>query len=259
MRFRSPEHVVQEIEERVRDYGYREVRFLDDMFVVNHNRVRRICELIRRRGLNLTWYCSSRVDIVSPDILKTMREAGCWAILYGVESGVQRNLDTLRKRSSLDQARAAVRWAKEAGIKVYTPFIFGIPGETFEDGLRSIDFAIELDPYIANFNTLTPLPGTDLYDSLHGQGHWESNTDHATFQHAAFVPNTMTREELIKLRQIAFRKFYGRPRYIVRRMLEVRTRDDLVTLARGAQSLGHLLFKRDAMDPAHFAGDPSAH
>jgi radical SAM superfamily enzyme YgiQ (UPF0313 family) len=259
IRFRSPGHVVDEIEQRVNEFGYREVRFLDDNFIADFDRISAICDEIHRRKIDITWYCSSRVDIVSKEILKEMRRAGCWAILYGVETGVQKNLDTLRKRTTLDQIRQAVAWAKEAGIKVYTPFIFGIPGETYEEGLQSIDFAIELDPYIANFNTMTPLPGTDLYNNIEKYGRWEGDTDKTTFQHAAFVPHTMTREEIVRLRDIAFKKFYSRPKYMASRVFGIRTWDDVKMVAKGAVSLINIYRNPDAFDPDLIAKAPGDH
>jgi radical SAM superfamily enzyme YgiQ (UPF0313 family) len=259
IRYRSPEHVVDEIEQRVKEFGYREVRFLDDNFIADKRRVASVCDEIRRRKIDITWFCSSRANLVSKEILTEMRKAGCWAILYGVESGVQKNLETLRKRITLDEVRNAVRWAKEAGIKVYTPFIFGIPGETFEDGLKTIDFAIELDPYIANFNTLVPLPGTDLYDNVDQYGRWERNTDKATFQHASFVPFTMTRDEIIKLRDMAFKRFYSRPSYIARRLLDVRNMNDVSMILKGALSLFHLYTDKNTFDPDSFAKAPGDH
>ena len=248
MRYRSPEHVADEIEDRVRRFGYREVRFLDDMFIVDKKRVRRLCALLKERELDITWFCSSRVDLVDPDILRVMADAGCWAILYGVESGVQKNLDTLRKRTTLAQIRQAVQWAKDAGIKVYTPFIFGIPGETYDDAVQTIDFAIELDPYIANFHTLTPLPGTELYASIEALGTWSSNPEHATFQHANFVPDSMTADELERVRTLAFRRFYGRPAYIARQLGAVRSAADLRAAWTGARSMAHLYLRRRPLD-----------
>ena len=105
-----------------------------------------------------------------------MKKAGCWAILFGAESGVQKNLNTMKKGIKLDQTRAAVKAAKKAGLKVYTPFIIGIPGETYEEALQTIDFAIELDPHYANFHSMTPFPGTELYENIervrhHVDGH----------------------------------------------------------------------------------------
>ncbi len=259
IRYRSAKHVVDEIEQRVKEFGYKEVRFLDDNFIASQRRVEDICEEIHRRKIDITWFCSSRVDLVSREILKKMKAAGCWAILYGVESGVQKNLDVLRKRITLDEVRNAVRWTKEVGIKVYTPFIFGIPGETFEEGLQTIDFAIELDPYIANFNTLTPLPGTDLFDNIDRYGRWEGNTDHATFQHASFIPFTMTKEEIIKLREIAFKRFYSRPKYVLKRFADIRSTNDVRMLLKGAMSLFRIYTGNDTFDPDTFSrapGDP---
>ena len=259
IRYRSHENVVDEIEQRVKEFGYKEVRFLDDNFIADHRRVGKVCDEIKRRKLDITWFCSSRVDLVSREILKEMKDAGCWAILYGVETGVQKNLDTLRKRVKVDEIRDAVKWAKEVGIKVYTPFIFGIPGETFEEGLQSIDFAIELDPYIANFNTLVPLPGTDLYDNVDKYGKWEGNTDRATFQHASFVPYTMTREEIVKLRDIAFKRFYSRPRYMMRRVFGIRSSDDIMMVLKGAASLFTLYTSSNSFDPDSMAKAPGDH
>ena len=259
IRYRSAAHVVNEIEQRVKEFGYKEVRFLDDNFIADQRRVASVCDEIRRRKIDITWFCSSRVDLVSKEILKEMKAAGCWAILYGVESGVQKNLDALRKRTTLEEVRNAVRWAKEAGIKVYTPFIFGIPGETFEEGLQSIDFAIELDPYIANFNTLTPLPGTDLWDNVDKYGRWEGNTDRATFQHASFTPFTMTKEEIIKLRDLAFKRFYSRPAYALKRFVDIRSLNDVRMILKGAQSLYNIYTNPDTFNPDTFTKAPGDH
>lgn len=86
--------------------------------------------------------------------------------------------------------------AKEAGLKVMNPFIFGIPGETFEDGLKTIEFACELDPDIANFHAITTFPGTELYDNAAKYGTVSDRLTDYTYQGAAFVPYSMTREEI---------------------------------------------------------------
>ena len=114
---------------------------------------------IRRRRLSITWFASACVNQVDRKLLKAFHEAGCWAILFGAESGVQKNLNTIRKGTTLEQIRAAVRAAQEVGIRVSTPFMFGIPGETFEEGLQTIDFAVKLNPDMANFHAITPFPG----------------------------------------------------------------------------------------------------
>lgn len=244
IRYRSVENVMKELE-LCQEQGYREIRFLDDTFTGDYHRALRIAEEIKKRGLDFTWYVSSRVNTVDERLLRTFKKAGCWAILFGAESGVQKNLNTLRKGITLDQTRRAVRAAKKAGLKVCLPFIFGIPGETYEEGLKTIDFACELDPDFANFHTLAPFPGTELYDKAAEYGVISGNVEDFTFEGAAFVPHTMTKEEIELLRSIAFRRFYSRPRFILRKLLGVRSRDDLKMLTMGLKSLFWIWVKRD--------------
>lgn len=247
IRFRSVDNVMQEIEELMNDYGFREIRFLDETFTADRERAMEIFRQIKKRKLKFSFYVSSRVNTVDPELLKEMKKAGCWAILFGAESGVQKNLNTMKKGIKLDQTRAAVKAAKKAGLKVYTPFIIGIPGETYEEALQTIDFAIELDPHYANFHSMTPFPGTELYENIDEYGTMSGNTDDYTFEGGAFVPYTMTREQIDELRTIAFRRFYSRPKYILRRLFEVRSWYDFRTVMKGATSFFWLWAKRDSL------------
>jgi len=138
-----------------------------------------------------------------------------------------------------------VRAAKDVGLTVSTPFIFGLPGETFEEGLKTIEFALELDPDLANFHALTPFPGTDLYDQHERHGTMSEDLRDFTYQGAAFVPHTMTRGEVHTLRQIAFRRFYSRPSFLLKRVLRLRTLHDLRAAARGLKSLFWVWARRD--------------
>ena len=200
-----------------------------------------ICDELKKRKLNVPWFVSGRVDTVNKRLLAAMREAGCYGILFGVESGVQKNLDVLRKGQTLDQIRRAVRDAKAAGLKVNTPFIFGVPTETFDEGLETIKFAIELNGDIANFHTLAPYPGTELYEHVDRYGTMSESVEDYTFEAAGFVPHTMTREQVLELKRVAFRKFYSRPRYMIEQLLKVRSRYEVQALAGGAISLAKLL------------------
>ncbi|HXW68727.1 MAG TPA: radical SAM protein, partial [Dissulfurispiraceae bacterium] len=195
---------------------------------------------IKARRFDFTWFASACVNQVDKPLLRAFKDAGCWAILFGAESGVQKNLNTIRKGTTLAQIRTAVKTAREVGLKVSTPFMFGIPGETYEEGLQTIDFALDLNPDIANFHAITPFPGTYLYDNLEKFGRISGELSDLTYQGAAFVPFTMTREEIIKLRRTAFRKFYGRPSFLFRRVLGIRTLHDLAVAFRSAVSLFRL-------------------
>ncbi len=193
IRYRSVENVLAEIEYCI-EQGYREIKFIDDTLAADYDRAMSLAKGIKARGLDFTWFASACVNQVDKPLLQAFKDAGCWAILFGAESGVQKNLNAIRKGTTLEQIRNAVRAAQDVGIKVNTPFLFGIPGETFEEGLQTIDFAIALNPDMANFHAITPFPGTYLYDNLEKYGTMSDELSDFTYQGAAFIPYTMTRE-----------------------------------------------------------------
>ncbi len=236
IRFRSVENVLQEIELCL-SQGYREIKFIDDTFAADYDRAMQICQQIKARRLDFTWFASACINQVDKPLLQAMKDAGCWSILFGVDSGVQKTLNALRKGTTLDMIRRDVRAAKEVGLKVSTPFIFGAPGETFADGLKTIEFAIELDADLANFHALTPFPGTYLYDNLDKFGTVYGDLTDRTYQSAAFTPYSMSRDEILSLRQLAFRRFYSRPAFLVRRLLGIRSLNDCKVALSGVQSL----------------------
>jgi len=244
VRYRSVENVMQEIELCL-DQGYKEIKFIDDTLAADYDRAMKIAKEINKRKLDFTWFTSACVHQVDKPLLQAFKEAGCWAILFGAESGVQRNLNTIRKGITLDQIRTAVKTAQEVGLTVYTPFLFGLPGQTFEDGLKTIEFACELNPDIANFHALTPFPGTELYDNLDKYGTMSDDLNDFTYQGAAFIPHTMTRDEIALLRQLAFKRFYSRPAYIFRKVLSLRSINDVKAVLKGAKSMFWLWVKND--------------
>jgi radical SAM superfamily enzyme YgiQ (UPF0313 family) len=244
IRYRSVENVIAEIEHCLKQ-GYREIKFLDDTLAADYDRAMALAEEIKRRKLDFTWFASACVNQVDKPLLKAFKDAGCWAVLFGAESGVQKNLNAIRKGITLEQIKKAVKAAKDVGLKVSTPFLFGIPGETFEEGLKTIEFAIELDPDMANFHSITPFPGTELYDNIEKYGTMSEDLTDFTYQGAAFVPYTMTREEILKLRQIAFKRFYSRPSFILRKLFELRTMNDLKVALKSVKSLFWLWAKPD--------------
>ncbi|MDZ7640506.1 MAG: radical SAM protein [Desulfurivibrio sp.] len=248
IRYRSVDNVLAEIRHCLKE-GYREIKFIDDTLAADYHRALELAARIKQEGLDFTWFASACVNQVDEKLLKAFKEAGCWAILLGVESGVQKDLNTIHKGITIPQIRKAVAAAKKAGITVYTPFIFGIPGQTFEDGLKSIDFALELDPDIANFHALTPFPGTELWDNLEQYGTVSHDLADYTYQGAAFIPYSMSREEIAELRRLAFKRFYSRPKFLFRRLLALRSVNDLRAAWQGLKSLfwlhvGGRLFQR---------------
>jgi radical SAM superfamily enzyme YgiQ (UPF0313 family) len=244
IRCRSVANVIAEIELCLKQ-GYREIKFIDDTLAADRSRAMELCAEIKARKLDFTWFASACVHQVDRELLQAFKEAGCWAILFGAESGVQKNLNAIRKGITLEQTSRAVREAKAVGLTVFTPFLFGIPGETYEEALRTIEFACELDPDVANFHCLTPFPGTELYDNIGQYGTMSPDLTDYTYQGAAFVPFSMKREQIAELRQIAFMRFYSRPRFLLRRVLGLRSLNDLKAALTGVRSLLWVWVKKD--------------
>lgn len=236
IRFRSVANVMAEIELCLAQ-GYREIKFIDETIAADYDRAMRLARTIQQRRLDFTWFASACVNQVDKPLLKAFRAAGCWAILMGAESGVQKNLNTLRKGITLAQIQRAVAAARQAGLTVFTPFLFGIPGETFAEGLETIRFACDLNPDVANFHALTPFPGTELYDDIEKYGTMSTDLRDYTYQGAAFTPFTMSREEITELRQLAFKRFYSRPAFLYRRLARLRTIGDVQAACTGIKSL----------------------
>lgn len=213
VRMRSAKNIVDEIEECVKKYNLKDFVFYDDIFTLNQKRAEEVCDEIIKRKLKITWRANGRADIVNKRLLRKMRKAGCWLILYGIESGVQKNLDILQKNLTLSQIKEAIKLTKKYGIKTLGTFIFGIPTETLREGLETIKFACTLDLDYANFFFLTPYFGTKLYEMVDRYGKIIKNAKF-DLTSISFIPNTMTEKQLKLLCNFAFKKFYFRLRTI---------------------------------------------
>lgn len=168
VRYRNPELVVDEIE-RCLDLGFEEVNFENDLITLNHRHLHAICDTIIDRGLEFTWRAFARVDTVNPEVIGKMRAAGCTGVCYGVESGNQRILDTVKKKINLDQVRNAVSIAKQFGMQVQASFILGLPGETRETMEETLSFAQSLDTFYG-VHVLAPFPGTEVREKADEYG-----------------------------------------------------------------------------------------
>jgi len=223
-RFRSPENVVDEVEELVDVYGLHDIAFLDDTFMLHRRRAREIAEEIQRRNIDVSFVTSSRVDMVQESLLRDLRAAGMRTIYYGVESGCQRVLDMMKKGITVKQAEDAVRAARKAGVEVITSFILGYPGEKPSEMDRTIDFSIKLDPDYSQYSILTPFPGTPLYAELRRQGLIEDDWENYTVIKPVikYEKLGLSRELIQKKLVKAYLRFYSRPSYLLRHSYMIR-------------------------------------
>ncbi len=163
-RFRSPELVVDEIEGLLAE-GMTIINVADDLFTANRGRVHALCEEIQRRGLDFIWSVFARVNTVDPELLRAMRAAGCYSVSFGIESGNARMLKRVKKGITLDQARQAVAWSKEAGLRTHASFMVGLPGESMETLEETRRFAESLGIEYG-FHFLSPFPGTTVRETI---------------------------------------------------------------------------------------------
>jgi anaerobic magnesium-protoporphyrin IX monomethyl ester cyclase len=160
--FRSPESFVDELTLLNRSFGVNRFYIVDEQFTYYPERAMRICELIIRRRLDIQWQANSRVDRVSLDLLRKMKQAGCISVALGVESGSEAILKRVRKGISPGTVMKAVEACKEAGIRVKTSWIVGLPG-SMEEQLASIELMEQTEPNHIDVYLLTVYPGTPFW------------------------------------------------------------------------------------------------
>ncbi len=218
-RMRSAKNVVDEMQLVHDKYGVDQVTFYDDAFSVDRSRVVKICEELHARKLEMKWDCGTRVDMVDRELMKTMRDAGCFAVWLGVESGSEAILGAMNKSIKLDQTRLAYKTAHQLGLMTIANVVLGFPGETEHTAKETIHFVKELSPDDVGFYVATPYPGTPMYEQVKKNG-WLRVTDFDKYDTAGptFETPTMTMEKLAQLRYKAYQDFYLRPSYVIKMM-----------------------------------------
>lgn len=234
-RSRSAESVLAEWRHLVEDMGAQEIGILDDSANIRVKRLEEIANLLIENDLNrVPWIFVNgiRANLASKELLSLLKQAGLKRTAFGVETGDPDIMKTIDKKIDMDTIRQAFKNSKEIGLETMGFFIIGLPGETRETMQRTIDFAIELDPMIANFSMMTPYPGTKVYEIVKRQGRFLINDweDYVFFeQQARYEMGEMTAELVEEMYRKAYRRFYLRPSPILRR---VKTKDFWLNLPR---------------------------
>lgn len=234
-RYHSPQRVVDEMEFLVKKYNTGYIFIMDSLFIVNRQRVIEICKEIIKRKLDFKWGCEGHVKLVDLELLQRMERAGCYEMHFGIESGVQRLLDNVRKGITLEEVEKAVKLTKKTNIKVSGLFMLGLPGETYKDSLKTIDFACSLPLDFAQFSITVPYPGSQLFEDFAKSGKiktgvrkdgtidplvWERFSAYSSFtkEKPIYVPEGMSADELKAVQKLALRRFYLRPKQIIRQI-----------------------------------------
>jgi anaerobic magnesium-protoporphyrin IX monomethyl ester cyclase len=222
VRFRSPENIVEELEQIVHGLGITHVQFNDDCLTFRHDQVLALCESIQKRGLKFTWEGLSRGDKVDKEILTELKRAGLVRLSFGIESGNASILKVLQKEETLEDIANGIRLAHEAGIITRGSVIIGSPYETrreIEDTFHFITSLKELDETVINI--MQPYPGTKVREMfLNGEGGTRILTSGLSglrrFGNACVEVNDLSADTLVRLQRQGMRRFYFHPQKIIR-------------------------------------------
>jgi len=220
VRFRSPENVVGEIEQCVRDFGIREFLFHGDTFTINRRWLIELCQRIVEASLDIRWGCNSRVDTMDDERAQWMKRAGCWVVAFGVESGSQEILDKMKKGARVEQARQAIEVCRRHGLRTHAFYVIGFPWETHATLVETFRLARDLDTDFFDFNIAYPLPGTEFYEIVRAERLLDETAyASAGYANAAARTFQVTQQELNRWRRRALLQLYLRPNYILRTLV----------------------------------------
>lgn len=244
IRLRAPEKVVDEIEHdigicpQVLQGG--EFFFEDDTFTINKENAMAICEEILRRKLNITFSVNARTDTADKELFTLLKRAGCRELLVGFESGSDSMLATMQKRESIANARDFMALAKSSGLDVHGCFVLGLPGETKESIDATLAFACDLGLHTVQFSAAVPFPGTEFFrickeKNLLLAESWDQWLDGGEQSSVISYPG-LSSQYIHESTDRGLKQFYFRPSYMVKFLLNTRSRTDLYRKLRGAKN-----------------------
>ncbi len=240
-RVKSPGRMVDEIE-HARAAGFRAFNLVDDSFTTLTGRAIAVCEELIRRRVDMPWTLTNgiRVANVNEEFFRVAREAGCYLLAFGFESGSDEVLKRIKKGATTRQAARAVGWARKYGFTILGYFMVGLPGETPETIAETARFAASLDVDYAKFSITMPLPGTPLYDQWAGNIRDEEQYDFSIHKPAPALYDhpDFSWPELERHTRAAYRTFYGRPGFVARRVLRSMQRGEITREARYTLGFG---------------------
>ncbi len=221
VRYRSVENVMAEIELLTKTYGVRELHIVDDIFNLDLERAKRICDEIVARGIKvkIAFPNGLRGDRMDRELIHKLKLAGCYAITYAVESASPRIQKLIRKNLDLDKVRQAIAWTDEEGMIPQAFLMLGFPGETLEEMKMTVDFTIHSKLLRGWFFTVVVYPRTGLFElakqeyplfdfsrwNLFDMQYWAANPFYTK----------ATGIDLFKIQRDAYRRFFLRPRILL--------------------------------------------
>ncbi len=219
IRFRSVEKIVEEIDLLVNKYKVKNIKFCDELFAINSDRVNQLCDLLAQRDQDLNIWAYARINTVNERILRKMKRAGINWLGYGIESGSQKIRTGVSKAQfKQNEIKKIVTMTKDAGIYVGGNYIFGLPDDNLETMQETLDLAKELNCEMANFYTAMAYPGSQLYEEALKKGVKlpKSWLGYAQLNEETLPLPTkyLSSSEILCFRDKAFQEYYANPEYL---------------------------------------------
>ena len=191
------------------------VEIVDETFTLNQERLNKLLDGMIKIGVGkkIKWWCSTRANLISRELLKKMKRAGCWRITYGVESGNQQILDRIPKNIKLEDISKAIKLTREVGIKSCASFILGHPNEKLNDMIDTINFATRINADFTFIGTMVPYPKTGIAKIIErGEGNYKLLSKNWTTYNRQFSYvlelNNISKGDMDKLQLICMLKVY---------------------------------------------------
>jgi radical SAM superfamily enzyme YgiQ (UPF0313 family) len=219
IRFRNAEKIVEEIDLLVNKYKVKNIKFCDELFAIDSDRVNQLCDLLAQRDYNLNIWAYARINTIDERILRKMKRAGINWLGYGIESGSQKIRTGVSKAQfKQDEIKKIVTMTKDAGIYVGGNYIFGLPDDNLETMQETLDLAKELNCEMANFYTAMAYPGSQLYEEALKKGVKlpKSWLGYAQLNEETLPLPTkyLSSSEILCFRDKAFQEYYANPKYL---------------------------------------------
>ncbi len=214
IRFRDPEAVVDEMRYGMARWGFRSFKFRDPLFGASRSRVYRLAELVGRLPRPVQFSIETRIDVMRPETLRALKQVGLSSITVGVETPDEETQRRYRRAPiEADRQREFLAACRRLGIRTVAGFMIGFPDDTDPSIRRVLDYAIELNPTFANFNVVTPYPGTPFFQQVRSQ-----IADFDYSRYTVYTPvlqyEHLSRERVAWWVAKCFRRFYFRWSYL---------------------------------------------
>jgi anaerobic magnesium-protoporphyrin IX monomethyl ester cyclase len=203
----DPENIIKEVEFLVNAYGKKIFVFGDNSFNVDLKRVEKFCDLLLEKNICILWSVSLRADIMTPEMARKMKKAGCYNVSIGIESANNDMLKKIGKGTTIEKMSEGIKMLKDAGIEIMSQYVIGSPGETLETVKESIAFAKKIKCDYTNFYAVLPYKGTRQWDYVMEHGnllikdihHFHSINPRIVFETPEFsIKDRLTALKLVK-------------------------------------------------------------